>query len=209
MIEKNCKCIVIACNSAASAAYKILLDFFEKEVLFVNVVDPLVDRVSSENYSKVGVIATKATIKTGVYEQKLKELNPDLEVVSLATPLLAPMIEEGFFHDKISNSVIENYLSYPDFGGIVAMLLACTHYPLIKSDIEAFFVNKVKVYDSTDVVAEEVRKKLTEHNLLNDKKRHNHRFYVSDYTESFERTTKIFFPSEIRLERMPIWTEGM
>ena len=209
LLEKNCKLIVIACNSAASAAYKILLDFFEKEVLFVNVVDPLVKRVCSENYQKVGVIATKATIKTGVYEQKLKELNPDLEVVSLATPLLAPMIEEGFFHDKISHSVIENYLSYPDFRGIEAMLLACTHYPLIKADIEIFFENNVKVYDSTDVVAEEVRQKLAENNLLNDKKRHNHRFYVSDYTESFERTTKVFFPSEIRLERMPIWTEGM
>ena len=89
------------------------------------------------------------------------------------------------------------------------MLLACTHYPLIKTDIEAFFDNKVKIYDSTDVVAEEVRRKLAEHNLLNDKKRHEHHFYVSDYTESFERSTKVFFPSEIKLERMPIWTEGM
>lgn len=209
LLEKNCKIIVIACNSAASAAYKILLDFFGKEVLFVNVVDPLVERVYTEGYHKVGVIATKATIKTGVYEQKLKELQPDLKVISLATPLLAPMIEEGFFHDKISHSVIENYLSYPDFEGIEAMLLACTHYPLIKTDIEAFFNNKVKIYDSTDVVAEEVKRKLAEHNLLNDKKRHEHHFYVSDYTESFERSTKVFFPSEIRLERMPIWTEGM
>ena len=216
LLEKNCKIIVIACNSAASAAYRILLDFFEKEVLFVNVVDPLVERVNTEpasrlgrGYKKVGVIATKATVKTGVYEQKLKELNPDLEVVSLATPLLAPMIEEGFFHDKISHSVIENYLSYPDFEGIEAMLLACTHYPLIKPDIEAFFENKVKVFDSTDVVAENVRKLLEIHQLLNDKRRHNHRFFVSDYTESFERTTKIFFPEEIKLERMAIWTEGM
>ncbi len=218
LLEKNCKIIVIACNSAASAAYKILLDFFGKEVLFVNVVDPLVERVCQtvtangvrqEGYRKVGVIATKATIKTGVYEQKLKELQPNLEVISLATPLLAPMIEEGFFHDKISHSVIENYLSYPDFEGIEAMLLACTHYPLIKMDIEAFFDNKVKIYDSTDVVAEEVRRKLAEHNLLNDKKRHEHHFYVSDYTESFERSTKVFFPSEIKLERMAIWTEGM
>lgn len=209
LLEKNCKLIVIACNSAASAAYKILLDFFEKEVLFVNVVDPLVKRVCIEDYKKVGVIATKATIKTGVYEQKLKELNPDLEVISLATPLLAPMIEEGFFHDKISHSVIENYLSYPDFQGIEAMLLACTHYPLIKPDIETFFNSQVKVYDSTDVVAEEVKQKLSEQGLLNDKRRHEHRFYVSDYTESFERTTKIFFSSEIRLEHQPIWTEGM
>ena len=216
LLEKNCKIIVIACNSAASAAYKILLDFFEHEVLFVNVVDPLVKRVCTEgvtlgekNFKKVGVIATKATIATGVYEQKLKELQPNLEVISLATPLLAPMIEEGFFHDKISHSVIENYLSFADFQGIEALLLACTHYPLIKTDIEDFFNNQVKIFDSTDVVAEEVRKKLEKNNLLNDKKRHPHRFFVSDYTESFERTTQIFFPETIKLEPVGIWTEGM
>ena len=216
LLEKNCKIIVIACNSAASAAYKILLDFFEHEVLFVNVVDPLVKRVCTEgvtlgenNFKKVGVIATKATIATGVYEQKLKELQPNLEVISLATPLLAPMIEEGFFHDKISHSVIENYLSFADFQGIEALLLACTHYPLIKTDIEDFFNNQVKIFDSTDVVAEEVRMKLEKNNLLNDKKRHAHRFFVSDYTQSFERTTQIFFPETIKLEPVGIWTEGM
>lgn len=209
LLEKNCKLIVIACNSAASAAYNILLDFFGKEVLLVNVVDPLVERVYTEGYKKIGVIATKATIKTNVYEQKLKELQADLKVVSLATPLLAPMIEEGFFHDKISHSVIENYLSYPAFEGIEAMLLACTHYPLIKNDIEAFFNHRVKIYDSTDVVAELVKKKLGEHHLLNDKRRHKHHFYVSDYTDSFERSTQMFFSAPICLERMPIWTEGM
>ena len=216
LLEKNCKIIVIACNSAASAAYKILLDFFGHEVLFANVVDPLVERVCTEgvtlgenDFKKVGVIATKATIATGVYEQKLKELQPNLEVISLATPLLAPMIEEGFFHDKISHSVIEKYLSFADFQGIEALLLACTHYPLIKTDIEDFFNNQVKIFDSMDVVAEEVRMKLEKNNLLNDKKRHSHRFFVSDYTQSFERTTQIFFPETIKLEPVGIWTEGM
>lgn len=209
LLEQKCKLIVVACNSAASAAYRILLDFFGSEVLFVNVVDPLVNRVITEGYQKVGVIATKATIQSGVYEQKLKEAQPELEVISLATPLLAPMIEEGFFHDKISHSVIENYLSYPDFQGIEAMLLACTHYPLIKSDIVDFFENKVAVYDSTDVVAKEVREKLEKNNLLNDKQRNPHRFYVSDYTTSFEKTTNIFFEGDVKLEEAAIWTKGM
>lgn len=210
LLEQNCKLIVVACNSASSAAYKILLDFFEGEVLFVNVVDPLVKRVVTEGgYKKVGVIATKATIQSGVYEQKLKEAQTELEVVSLATPLLAPMIEEGFFHDKISHSVIENYLSYPDFEGIEALLLACTHYPLIKQDIVEYFDNRVTVYDSTDVVAKEVKNKLQKHRLLNDKQRNPHRFYVSDYTPSFEKTTKIFFENDVKLEEAAIWTKGM
>lgn len=205
LLEKGCKMIVIACNSASSAAYPVLLDFFRGETLFVNVVDPLVDKVVAENYKKVGIIATKATINSRVYELKLLEKQPTLKVRPLATPLLAPMIEEGFFHDKLSSAVIENYLSNPTFEGIEALLLACTHYPLIRQDIVDFFKNKVEVIDSQAVTALAVEKTLTEHNLLNPKKMRPHQFFVSDFTKSFEATTKIFWPEEIHLEACPIW----
>jgi glutamate racemase len=67
----------------------------------------------------------------------------------------------------------------------------------------------VTVYDSTDVVAKEVKNKLQKHRLLNDKQRNPHRFYVSDYTPSFEKTTKIFFENDVKLEEAAIWTKGM
>jgi len=80
LLEKGCKMIVIACNSASSAAYDVLVDFFSGQTLFVNVVDPLVDAVTNEGYGKVGVIATKATINTGIYRRKLLEKEPVLQV---------------------------------------------------------------------------------------------------------------------------------
>jgi glutamate racemase len=209
LLEKECKMIVVACNTAATAAYRILLDFFDKEVLFVNVVDPLVKEVVRQGYHKVGVIATKGTTTTEVYPQRLRDLQPELEVVALATPLLAPMIEEGNIHDEVSKAVISNYLSHPRLEGIEALLLACTHYPIIKDDIEAFYQDRIKVYDSTDVVAAEVKKQLAANRLLNDHRRNPNLFYVSDYTTAFESTTRLFYGEEVQLELQQIWKDGM
>lgn len=207
LLKKKCKMIVIACNSASSAAYEVLLDFFEGEVLFVNVVDPLVEAVTKENFRKVGVIATKATIRSGTYKTKLLEKQMGLKVSSKATPLLVPMIEEGFFKNKISKGIIATYLGDKDFENIEALLLACTHYPLIRNEIEAYFKGNVKVFDSTDVVVQTVRENLKRHQLLNDKRRHPHHFYVTDYTQSFEETTRIFYDESLKLEHCAIWKE--
>ena len=129
LLEQQAKMIVIACNSASTAAYEVILDFFPDRALFVNVVDPLVEAVCAKGYKKVGLIATKATVGSGVYQKQLIKTQPDLEVVALATPLLVPMIEEGYAHSRISKSIIEDYLSHPGFEDIDALLLACTHYP--------------------------------------------------------------------------------
>ena len=205
LLEKKCKMIVIACNSASTAADKVIFDFFKDQALFVNVVDPLVEAIAERDYKNVGVIATKATIRSDVYRTKLSEKKPALKVVSMATPLLVPMIEEGYFNDNISEAIIGNYLSDKKFKSIEALLLACTHYPLIRSHIEAFFDGKVDVFDSTDVVVESVKTKLKAANLLNTKRINPHQFYVSDFTKSFEETTRLFYKEKIKLEQCPIW----
>ena len=205
LLEKNCKMIVIACNSASSAAYSVLLEFFEGEALFVNVVDPLVAEVARHQFKEVGVIATKATIGSGVYKTKLEAAQPGIVVAQLATPLLAPMIEEGFVENNISKAVLDNYLGHPQLAHIDALLLACTHYPLIRPAIEQFYQNKTMIFDSTDVVTAEVKQLLGQHHLLNEGSKPQHKFYVSDYTDSFEQTTKVFFGSSIHLEYEPIW----
>lgn len=205
LLEKNCKMIVFACNSAASAAFRILVDFFQGQALFVNVVDPLIQTVAQQDFKKVGIIATKATIRSDVYRLKLLEKKPELQVHSLATPLLVPMIEEGYIQNNISDAIIANYLSQEGFQNIDALLLACTHYPLIKKNIISYFDEQVQVYDSTDVVAYQMREQLEQYQLLNDQKRQPHQFFVSDYTDSFEETTKLFYQEKIHLEQSNIW----
>jgi glutamate racemase len=205
LLERHCKMVVIACNSASSTAYRVLLEFFKGQGLFVNVVDPLVETVTAHNFKRVGVIATKATVQSGIYEQQLNLLQPDLEVRMLATPLLAPMIEEGYVHNEVSQVVLHSYLGHEKLEGIEALLLACTHYPLIRPEIEFFYGDSVQIFDSTDVVAEEVKNVLSRENLLNTQRRHTHRFFVSDYTPTFEKATRIFYPDGIHLEHYPMW----
>jgi len=208
LLEKNCKLILIACNTASAAAFDVVKNHVAGKVPVLNVIDPVVEAVAADkSFRKIGIIGTKGTIKSQVYEHKLKALRPELEVVSLATALLASMIEAGFYNNSVSQAVINNYLQYPDFSDVQAMILACTHYPLIRKEVESFFNGRVKIFDSTDVVSEKVKNELTEKNLLNDQKRNHHRFFVSDFTESFEQTTKIFFRQEIHLEHCDIWQE--
>ena len=208
LLQKNCKLILIACNTASAAAFETVRDHVKGKVPVLNVIDPVVEAVAADaSFHKIGIIGTKGTIKSQVYEHKLKALRPDLEVVSLATALLASMIEAGFYNNSVSQAVINNYLQYPDFSDIQAMILACTHYPLIKKEVSQFFNQRVKIFDSTDVVTQTLKKVLKENDLMNDQRRNPHHFYVSDFTESFEQTTKIFFKQEIHLEHLPIWEE--
>lgn len=205
LLDQGCKMIVVACNSASSAGYDVLLEFFRNQALFVNVVDPLVSAVAQRGFQKVGVIATKATVQSGIYHKQLHRVSPALSVESLATPLLAPMIEEGFVHNLASKAILDTYLAHPGFADIQALLLACTHYPLIRPEIEDHFQHKIEVFDSTKVVADEVASKLAQNDLLNLEKRRPHRFYVSDYTQSFEETTRLFYGEAIHLEQYQIW----
>ncbi|HZG01086.1 MAG TPA: glutamate racemase [Chitinophagales bacterium] len=206
LLEKNCKLILIACNTASAAAYDTLKQHVGDRALLLNVIDPLVKAVAADDsIKKVGIIATKATISSGVYERKLKEAKPTLEVASLATALLASMIEAGFYNNSVSQAIINSYLSYPDFQDVSGMLLACTHYPLIRGEIDFYFRHRVKVFDSTDTAAHAVKEALEQNNLLNGESSGGKHFCVSDYTDSFAQTTKLFFGEAIALEHCPIW----
>lgn len=205
LLEQDCKMIIIACNSASAAAYEVLKDFFGDKCIFVNVIDPLVQAVANENYKKIGVIATKMTVHSNVYKNKLNTISSDIEVCQLATPLLIPMIEEGYHDDKISQSIISNYLENPILENIDALLLACTHFPLIKNEIQAFYKDSIDIMDSTDVAASFVENQLQKNGLLSDSLIGKHEFFVSVFTQSFEDTTKLFYDEEIDLKEISIW----
>jgi len=207
LLDSNCKMIVIACNTASALAYDTVRDFVGKRALVVNVIDPVVTKIMAKpKLKRIGVIGTKGTIKSGIHAKKLTEANKSLEVHGLATPLLVPMIEEGFFNNKISYAVIDSYLSRPKLKKIDALILGCTHYPLIKKEIESIYKGKVPLIDSGDEVAEYVYHLLKKDKLLNTStKKPMHRFYISDYTEAFEKNTNFFFNEKIKLEEARIW----
>ena len=199
--KKKCKAVVIACNTASATSYEFLRDKHEGNFPIINVIDPIIEAIiNDKSIKKVGLIATKTTVEAGVYQEKLNRRNPELEIEVLATPLLAPMIEEGFSQDKISHSVIENYLSNPKFKDIDALILGCTHYVLISDEISEFFNGEVKLFDSTDILALKLKNILEKEGVLSLRRGSENKFYVSDLTEGFSDSASRFYGDNLVLE---------
>lgn len=205
LLKKGCKVIVIACNSASSAAYDLLTEYVRKEAKIINVIDPMVDLVANRFSGKrVGLIGTRRTVQSGIYARKIADARRGITLQSLATPLLAPMIEEGYFNNKISHEIIEEYLRDETLHDIEALILACTHYPLIKQEIASFYEGRVAILDSSEVVASALQEYLRQEGLLNTSPPVD-TFLVSDFTDSFESSTRLFFQKMVHLEKYPLW----
>ena len=206
LIQEKCKIIIIACNSASSFADSTVTKVAGDTILF-NVIDPVIEEIIKTNkYYNIGVIGTKATIDSNIYKKKITQKRSNINVTSLATPLLAPMIEEGFINNEISQKIISNYLSNKKLIDIELLVLACTHYPLIQQKIKKYYNDNVTVLDSASIVANYIAKNLKRYNLLNNTKENEYHFYVSNFTNSFEQSAKFFFKETIKLEEVKLFS---
>jgi glutamate racemase len=208
LLRQHCKLILIACNSASAAAYELVREYVGTKAVVVGMIDPVVQHVGTYYAGRsVGLIGTKQTVGSNIYRKKIDQLDQGVDLHALATPLLVSMIEEGFFEDRVSEEIIRSYLDHPTLQGIDALLLACTHFPLIKSEMEAYYQGRVAVLDPSDVVAAAVVEQLAARQLLalDTGEAPTHHFYVSDFTRSFEESTRIFFGQEVQLEHYPLW----
>ena len=206
LLAQPVKAIIIACNTASAVAYQTVQNFAGQVPVF-DVIRPAVRELLSHTLNgKVGVIATKTTIHSRVYGRQLKAAREALRVTEKATPLLVPMIEEGWLHNRVSQDVIDAYMSDTGFREIDALILGCTHYPLIKGQIENYFrqnyQHNVHVVDSSEAVAAFVREELERLNLLDDRGEVvAHRYFLSDITVHFQEAAKLFLNQEIYLEK--------
>ncbi len=211
LLQRKCKVILIACNSASAAAYDLVTEYVGKKAKVFDVINPTIDYIRENCQSKIiGLIGTKRTVSLGVYSEKVNDLRLDIDLRSLATPLLVPMIEEGIYEDQITEHVVGKYLNNPVLAQIESLILGCTHYPIIKNTIKEFFKlngRNVEIIDSAETVARALKAFLEYNQLINKSENSNYEFLVSDFTKEFERTTKLFFGEEVHLEKAPIWNE--
>lgn len=203
LLAQGCKMIVIACNTASAVALDLLRQHIGKRAILVNVIDPVVEKVVHSEVNKVGVIATKRTTQTQIYPKKLKQLQANLKITAQSTHSLVAIIEEGLFRDEnITQALIHHYFSKPDFKDIDGLVLGCTHYPIIKDQLNAYFRQQVTIFDSTICTADYVWQILTAKNWLNPKRVDPHQFFVSDYTPAFEATAELFFGKPVQLSKI-------
>ena len=206
LLKKKCKAIIIACNSASAIAYDFLEKKTLKKCLLFNVISPLIKYIESDiSIKNIGIIGTNATISSNVYKNNIELTRKDINVKSLATPLLASLIEEN--NQKLyQKGIVETYLSDNTIKNIDTLVLGCTHYPLIESIISKYYNKNVNILSSLNHIGQEVRQKLQQNNLLRfSRNKLKHNFYVSDYTSHFQQKTKLFFPSSIILKEENIF----
>jgi glutamate racemase len=205
LLQQNCKMILIACNSASTAAYDLIKEYVANKAIIMNVIDPLIHHLRDTHANKrLGLIGTRQTINSKIYQKKIEGLNCGISLTSLATNLLASAIEE-FGNHKAIDGLLSEYLSHATLSNLDALILACTHYPVVKHKIQAYFNHQLEVIDPSDIVAQAVKKRLENERLLNINGTGSKQFYISDYTESFAAGTKIFFDEAIQLKHYPLW----
>lgn len=205
-LQRKCKVILIACNSASAAATELVKEYVGKKAKVFNVIEPVVNYIR-ETYqdTNIGLIGTKQTVGSKVYESKIEGLENKLKLNSLATPLLVPMIEEGFLQGTISQDIINEYLKKPSLRQISALILGCTHYPLIKNQVAHYYNDQIEIIDSSEIVAKSLKAYLEYNLLINSSANSQDQFIVSDFTDSFEELTKLFFGKQVHLEKFKLW----
>lgn len=204
LVSKNVKLIVIACNTVTAMALDMLRER-HPDVPIVGVIDPTARRVATDNAPNVGIIGTKVTIESGVYAERIHELNPEISTYSLACPAFVPLIEEGIIDNEIMDLTIKYYMD--DFvkdNRIDSLILGCTHYPLIAPNINRLYP-ELRLYNSSAEVIRDVVEILTERDILAEENDFPDRFYASDLSENFIRMTDTLFEgydTKIKLKKL-------
>lgn len=194
LMHQGCEIIVIACNSASAAAGATLEEAFPK-LTFVNVIDPVVEALAQGPHEKIGLLGTRATVRSGAYHTRLREKNPKLELFSLSTPLLVPLIEDGFLGTGIDRSVLQHYLAHPSLKQIEALVPGCTHYPLLE-DLAREQLKEVHWVDAPAIVAQAVLEAWHSNHPSAEylpSEESTVQYYLSDKTESFLELAKQTF----------------
>jgi glutamate racemase len=204
LLSHGAKVIIVACNSASSVAFETLRKRFSVPIF--EVIRPAVEKtLRLTRKQRVGVIGTRATIGSGIYERLLKEACPEIMVFSEACPLLVPLVEEGWLKRPETKRIARKYLFPLVMKQVDTLVLGCTHYPLLKNLIQQKMGKRVQVIDSSQEVAQWVKDYLEKNpslaqTLTPTDGQDGHRFFVSDLTPNFERIARDFLGRPIKLE---------
>lgn len=185
---KQVKAIVIACNTASALALDEIRQ--EIDIPIIGVVEPgAVMAADTTKTNNIGIIGTDSTIKSGIYNKCLHRINPEITVVSKACPLFVPLVEEGLWEDRVTEDIVGRYLHELKEYDIDALVLGCTHYPLLRRMIGREMGEGVKLVNPAYETAKSLKALLTEKNLLNvsgiDVAEPTYDYYVSDGVEKF------------------------
>jgi len=195
LVEKGVKAIVVACNTASAVALSELSRKLEVPVL--GVIEPGAKAaIARTKKHAIGVIGTQATIFSNAYGKALKALDPDVRVMSRATPLFVPLVEEGWIDNEVVTAAVRRYLDGMHEEGIDVLILGCTHYPLLMEAIQNEIGADVSLVDSAETTASALERLLSAENIQVKDGSGSYKLYVTDLPNKFEKIAGNFLGCE-------------
>ena len=196
---KGVKAIVIACNTASALALDTVKDEFD--IPIIGVVEPGAKAALqvTEN-KKIGVIGTEATVKSSMYEKIIQGIDSEVSVVAKACPLFVPLVEEGFKKHQVTDEIIDYYLADLRASDIDALILGCTHYPLLRSKIREYVGENITLVNPAYETAMDLKRILQEMDMENpdiEGEHGSYSFYVSDAADKFKQFANSILPYDI------------
>jgi glutamate racemase len=190
------KMLVVACNTASSLALPVLRKIYKIPV--VGMVDPCVRRAASlPKRDRIGVIGTAATVRSGAYEQALRAGLPASRVVSTPCPLLVALAEEGWVETPVTSAVVAEYIAPYRSDPPDALILGCTHYPVLKNPIREFLGEGPVLIDSGEEAARVVDVLLSEGGWKREGNGPEVSFLVTDDPDRFRGVGELFYGAEM------------
>ncbi len=190
LMTQQVKAIVVACNTASAYA----LDELEHEVdvPIIGVVRPGAKAaIEATKNGKIGVIATEATINSGIYNRYIQQNDRSVKVIGKACPLFVPLVEEGLWEDPVTDEIARRYLTELIDSDIDTLILGCTHYPMIRSTVGRIMGKQVTLVNPAYETARELKEMLLEKGLESEHRpglgTELYRFFVSDAADKFQR----------------------
>ena len=197
LVKQNAKMIVIACNTVSATCLADLRKAYP-DIPVIGVISPTAkvaaDLCSEED--RIGIIATKVTVRSNAYEKKILEKHPGLKLFSKACPAFVPLIEEGIIDNEIMDLTIKYYLD--DFvceNNINTLILGCTHYPLISGNLKRIYPD-MRIISSSKEVATAVEIELRKRDMFAGRTGGENVFYASDLSENFVNMIKTVLGKE-------------
>ncbi|MGB7207577.1 MAG: glutamate racemase [Pyrinomonadaceae bacterium] len=210
------KLLVVACNTASALALPKIRERIGLDV--VGVIGPgarkAVEITKDKSKPKIGVIATEATVASNAYYEAIRRASDEAEVVQAACPLFVPLAEENWLHEPETFAIAAKHLKKVIEFGPDALVLGCTHYPILRDVIQQTVGANVKLIDSGEATAEEVEELLLEKGLASTRQIVGHRslcddldhFYVTDAAERFARVAERFLGTQpSKLEAIEVY----
>jgi glutamate racemase len=193
------KAVVVACNTASAHALSILQK--ESDIPVIGVIVPGVQAaLSTTRHRRIGIIGTQGTIQSDAYQSLLRRLEPDVTITAVATPLLAYLVEEDWLSHPATELILAEYLAPMKAAQADTVVLACTHYPLLKPLAQHILGPDVVLVDSAQNAAAALARELTSHALKRAEGSHTAEITIraTDLSSQFARLAKRFLGQEIK-----------